>query len=328
MTKKSSCFDEKNNKKKNKKQKTKKQIIMNDVLFHVFFVSVAELIGYVVIAAVAHQAKKFEAKRSAREDQLMQQLLGRQWESREIEWFATHTICRQCNRFFDTTDAEDRCDTTTDGFHTYTPALHLGISRAVARAYRRPAPPIFLPGAKPSRSNVVRPPRPLESEWVLLDETDDNDAKDDVDDGDDAVDRSNLKRQAVADMEITPGVAPPDHVLPPPDAHPEEDNAVYNSSDLHELAIMPSGAIAVPDEVARASYKRLVSSLSPSDLLSLELPHPPEGEPQDDDALDARMPHPPSEDPMSVHLPSYIYASASSGGGGAAAAGGAVRAAE
>jgi hypothetical protein len=199
----------------------------------IVIIPIAQVIGYVVLSALANRRRNDRIARgepvqmtpaaaaeAAKEDDMMRQLLGWTWKSRDIEWFATHTICRQCNQFFSTTDADDKCRTAPSGFHTYTPVLHGAVQRAVARAHRTRAPKIFLPGAKSGGDAVIKPPKPLESEWVMLDETDDNDALAADDDDDDVVDEEQFEREAreaVAQIEITPGAAvaaPADNIVP------------------------------------------------------------------------------------------------------------------
>jgi hypothetical protein len=298
-------------------------------------VPIVELIGFVIVTTVVKrrheqrvaaglpvQKSAAEIARDAKEDEMMRQLLGWTWKSRDIGWFATHTICRQCNSFFDTTDAADRCRSAASGFHTYTPALHGAVGRAVARAYHVRAPALFLPGVKARWAAVIKPPKPLESEWVMLDDTDDAQADDDNDDN--VFDEEQFERdaqRAVADIEVTPGehvhCVPADNIVPPAEEPVAEESFDISphSADLLELAVMPSGAIPVPDEQARASFSRLVSSLSPEDRLALNLPHPPDSEPQlvDDEAqLVAALPHPPANEPrVPIALPSYSASSQS-----------------
>lgn len=155
--------------------------------------SVFQLIGALVMLGVEvaeAQEKSNQRKKllQAKESELMERLLGPGWQQRiKWEWFATHTICQRCERFFDTTDAKDRCSAERP-FHTFTPVLDNVVRRVVTQAYGKRAPACFLPG-NPFYAAVreVKPPQPLETDWVLMDEND-NDAV-----------------EASASREVTPG---------------------------------------------------------------------------------------------------------------------------
>jgi hypothetical protein len=195
----------------------------------------------------------------------MRQLLGVAWSTHDIDWFRTRTICRACNRFFDTTDPADRCSRTDSKYHTYTRALDDIVRRAVCRAYRRSAPPLFLPGARASEVSVV-PPEPLEKDWLFVDDEEKTAQAVAAEHG--AASSSSSSSAAPAPA-VDDAVHPPkSEVLPPYPA--------YNSAELHELEIRPEDGNAVPvsDERARASYLALVSSLPAADR-ALHFPAPP-----------------------------------------------------
>ena len=68
-------------------------------------------------------------------------------------------------------DAGDVCSASASSFHTYTPKLHNVVSNIVLFRYGAAPPPLFLPGVKnKSQDFVVKPPPPLEAEWVSVDD--------------------------------------------------------------------------------------------------------------------------------------------------------------
>lgn len=163
-------------------------------------VGVFQLIGAVIVLAAevaeavdrnSQRKKALQQLAEEKESQLMDRLLRPGWQNRiQLQWFATHTICQRCERFFDTTNPKDHCG--SQPFHTFTPVLDNMVRRIVLREYGKPAPELFLPG-RPFYRQVreVRPPPPLENDWVLMDEIEnDNDA---------------AKAKAVAQGELTPG---------------------------------------------------------------------------------------------------------------------------
>lgn len=268
-------------------------------------VQVAEL------ASNVHSAHKANARVRESRDQLMAELLGEDWQVRvPLDFFATHTICRCCNRFFDTTDPKDKCKASGRGLHTYTKALDDAVRRAVAKSHGR-APPLFLPGGKKASSALVQPPAPIESDWLLMDSEKDGPtaaaaaaassssvANDDDDENEDENDDL-----AEAERNYSHVHAPPSALLLPP---------AYNSSELRELEIDPEGASAHPvsDERARASYQQLISSLPP-EIRELAFPAPPAGDPEPH--IIDQAPHPPQFDPNDPRtVPPPAYSSAAS----------------
>lgn len=158
----------------------------------------------------------------------MTALLGDYWHATHpVEWFGTHTICQRCNKFFDTTNADDLCDVA--GCHTYTPKLHAIVERQVKRRYDRDAPTLFLPGvAERGRAIDVKPAPKLEKEWVFVDEDDDDDDKFEKNSAD-------ASQYGVIN---------------------DADEEAPSSADLRELAISRDGVFEVDDQAAQFEKQR------------------------------------------------------------------------
>jgi hypothetical protein len=177
--------------------------------------SVFQLIGAVIVLAAEiaetvdrnnQRKRSLQQLAQQKENALMERLLRPGWQQRiALQWFATHTICQRCERFFDTTNPKDGCE--NHPYHTFTPVLDNTVRRVVSREYGKQAPELFLPG-RPFYRQVreVRPPQPLESDWVLMGE---NDNDKDIDDDDDEFE----DEAEVAESEVTPG-APAEAITP------------------------------------------------------------------------------------------------------------------
>lgn len=286
-----------------------------------------ELICLVIaFASEMHDVHKKKKESRNYIAKLLPKLLGENWsQTLDVQWFATHTLCQRCKKFFDTTNPQDECELNlVFGYHVYTPLLDAAIRNELKRVYGKQAkvPPLFLPGGV--RSGVVCPPPVLDKDWVLLD-ADDNSAAvlEDVTPGECDVKCATQSASAAASSSSSKSVvtAAAAHVDPHPPAQVETEAErkvarAFNSSELRELVVTPTGLVPVSDEEALQSYSRLVAALPPSerDLLP-EFPHPPDVDPQpdaddQDGALFPQLPHPPLIEPSASDAPPSYAAAA------------------